>query len=136
RGAGLRAGADSGARRADGRARAPWGDERGPPEPTLSSILDDPSLTADRASAFVNLYALWGLDARSVNADRGCELGRAAGLRCLTRTGTWTVLRRLNLPAILELTTPDGRKHHVVLAGLHGGRAPGQIRPRRRQFPR
>src|SRR5215471_12587951 len=108
---------------AEAPAAAPLVDERRAPEPTLSVILDDPSLTADRASAFVNLYALWGLDARGVNADRGCELGRAAGLRCLTRTGTWTVLRRLNLPAILELTTPDGRKHHVVLTALDGDRA-------------
>ena len=114
---------------------APIADERRAPEPTLGAILDDPSLTADRASAFVNLYALWGLDASRVNADRGCELGRAAGLRCLTRTGTWTVLRRLNLPAILELATPDGRKHHLVLASLEGGRATIEIGPRRVTLP-
>ncbi len=112
-------------------APAPVVDEHRPPEPTLAAILDDPSQTADRASAFVNLYALWGLDARGVNADRGCEIGRAAGLRCLTRVGTWTVLRRLNMPAILELTTPDGKKHSVVLASLDGDRATLQIGARR-----
>ena len=120
---------------AEAPAAAPLVDERRAPEPTLSAILDDPALTADRASAFVNLYALWGLDASSVSADRGCELGRAAGLRCLARTGTWTVLRRLNLPAILELTTPDGRKHHVVLASLDGARATVEIGPRRVTLP-
>jgi general secretion pathway protein A len=113
-------------------------EERRPAEPTLAAILDDPGVTADRASAFVNLYALWGLDARGANldtrgasADRGCEVGRAAGLRCLARTGTWTVLRRLNLPAILELATSDGRKHHVVLASLDGERATLEIGSRR-----
>jgi general secretion pathway protein A len=116
-------------------AAPPMVDERRAPGPTLGAILDDPSLAADRASAFVNLYALWGLDARSVNADRGCELGRAAGLRCLARTGTWTVLRRLNLPAILELATPDGRKHHVVLASLDGDRATLEIGARRVTLP-
>ncbi len=117
-------------------------EERRPVEPTLTAILDDPGLNADRASAFVNLYALWGLDARdakleskNATADRGCELGRAAGLRCLARTGTWTVLRRLNLPAILELATPDGRKHHVVLASLDGERATLQIGSRRATLP-
>ena len=114
---------------------APMVDERQAPEPTLAAILEEPSLTADRASAFVNLYALWGLDARSVNADRGCDLGRAAGLRCLTRTGTWTVLRRLNLPAILELATPDGKKHHVVLVSLAGDRATLEIGSRRATLP-
>jgi len=108
----------------------------------LAAILDDPGLNADRASAFVNLYALWGLDARdakletkNATADRGCELGRAAGLRCLARTGTWTVLRRLNLPAILELATPDGRKHHAVLESLDGERATLQIGSRRASLP-
>jgi general secretion pathway protein A len=110
-------------------------DERKPADPTLSTILSDSSLTADRATAFVNLYALWGLDAKGVNADRGCELGRAAGLRCLYRTGTWTVLRRLNLPAILELTAPEGRKYHVVLAALDGDRATLEIGERRVTLP-
>jgi len=97
------------------------------PAPTLATILGDPAVTADKTSAFVNLYALWHLDARSGAAVPGCEAGRAAGLRCLARTGTWTVLRRLDLPAILELATPDGRKHHVVLTGLDGERATLQI---------
>jgi general secretion pathway protein A len=123
-------------------AAAATAEERRVAEPTLESILDDPEVNADRASAFVNLYAVWGFDARSAkldtksaNADRGCELGRAAGLRCLTRTGTWTVLRRLNLPAILELATPDGRKHHVVLAGLDGERVTLEIGSRRVTLP-
>ena len=117
--------------------------ERRPAEPTLAAIFDDPAITADRASAFVNLYALWGLDARGAKleagkdagAERGCEIGRAAGLRCLARTGTWTVLRRLNLPAILDLTTQDGRKHHVVLASLDGERATVEIGSRRVTLP-
>jgi len=97
------------------------------PALTLATILGDPAVTADRTSAFVNIYALWHLDARSGAAVPGCEAGRAAGLRCLARTGTWTVLRRFDLPAILELATPDGKKHHVVLTGLDGEQATLQI---------
>jgi general secretion pathway protein A len=93
------------------------------PEPTLATILGDPSLTADRAGAVKNLYALWDVDVRPGSADPACDTGRAAGLRCLSRTGTWTVLRRLNLPAVLDLTTPDGKKHHVVLTALDGEQA-------------
>ena len=93
------------------------------PEPTLATILGDPSLQADRAGAVKNLYALWDVDVREGSADPGCDTGRAAGLRCLARAGTWTVLRRLDLPAILELGTPDGKKHHVVLTALDGERA-------------
>src|SRR5262245_4307120 len=93
---------------------------RSSPEPTLATILGDPSLAGDQGGAVKNLYALWDVDLRQGSADPGCVTGRAAGLRCYSRTGTWTVLRRLNLPAILELNTPDGRKHHVVLTALDG----------------
>src|SRR5262249_10261375 len=55
-------------------------EERKLAEPTLATILSDPSVVADRVSAFVNLYALWGLDAKGVNAEGGCDLGRVAGL--------------------------------------------------------
>jgi general secretion pathway protein A len=97
------------------------------PKPTLALILGDPSITADRASAFANLYGLWQLDAPAPPADAGCEFGRKAGVRCLSRTGTWTVLRRLNLPAVLELATPDGARHYVVISELDGDRATLQI---------
>ena len=104
-------------------------------EPTLARILGDRSIAADRASAFANLYGLWQLDVPAVAADPGCEFGRKAGLRCLARIGTWTVLRRLNLPAILELTTPDGAKHYVVVSGLDRDRATLQIGERRVTLP-
>jgi general secretion pathway protein A len=104
-------------------------------EPTLATILGDPSLTADRAGAVKNLYALWDVDVREGSADPACDTGRAAGLRCLSRTGTWTVLRRLDLPAILELSTPDGQKHHVVLTALDGERATLRIDDLRATMP-
>jgi len=104
------------------------------PEPTLALLLGDPSITADRASAFANLYGLWQLDAPRP-ADPGCEFGRKAGLRCLARTGTWNVLRRLNLPAVLELATPEGAKHYVVVSELDGDRATLQVGERKVVLP-
>src|SRR6185295_17436134 len=53
--------------------------ERRPVEPTLAAILDDPAITADRASAFVNLYALWGLDARSAKLEAGKDTSAERG---------------------------------------------------------
>lgn len=105
------------------------------PEPTLAEILEDPSAIADKTSAFARLYALWRLEARSDAAELGCEHGREAGLRCLLRTGTWTVLRRLNLPAILPLVTPKGETRYVVLSGLDGERATLQLGERRVVVP-
>jgi general secretion pathway protein A len=106
-----------------------------PRAPTLAEVLADPSSVTDKATAFVKLYALWHLDADSRATDLGCEYGYRAGLRCLLRAGTWTVLRRFDLPAILALVTPGGQKHHVVLAGLDDERATLQIGDRRVTFP-
>jgi len=106
------------------------------PEPTLELVLEDPTAATDRTSAFANLYRLWQFDAPVALPDAGCEFGRKAGLRCLSRTGTWTVLRRLNLPAVLELATPDGAKHYVVVSELDGDRATLQIGERRMTLPK
>jgi general secretion pathway protein A len=105
-----------------------------PTAPALAEVLADPSAITDRTTAFVKLYALWHLDADPKAPDLGCEYGYQAGLRCLLRTGTWTVLRRFDLPAILALVTPGGQKRYVVLTGLDDGRATLQIGERRLTF--
>lgn len=84
----------------------------------LSEILSDPSLPSDKKSAFINLYSRWGLDYRAVTGGLGCEDGYEAGLQCLFKTGTWNKLRRFNLPAIIELVTPTGAKHHATVTAL------------------
>ena len=89
----------------------------------------------DKTTAFLKLYARWHLDANANATDLGCEYGHQAGLRCLRRMGTWAVLRRFNLPAILVLVTPGGDTHHVVLTGLGGEQATLQIGERQVTLP-
>jgi general secretion pathway protein A len=104
-------------------------------EPTLVETLRDPAVTIDRASAFVKLYALWDLEVPASASDLDCEYGRENGLRCLLRTGTWSVLRRLDVPAILPLVTPEGERRYVVLISLDGERATLQLGERRIVVP-
>ncbi len=98
-----------------------------PAEPTLAEILTTPSVNTDKTTAFANLYALWHLDVRPNVTNLGCEYGHQAGLRCVLRAGTWTVLRRFSLPAILPLRTRGGEEQYVVLTDLDGERATLQI---------
>src|SRR5207247_8046523 len=72
---------------------------------TLAALLSDPSLRADRKSAFRSLFARWGVELDGSTTSLGCERGRPQGLRCLSRTGTCAKLRRIDLPAIIELST-------------------------------
>jgi general secretion pathway protein A len=85
----------------------------------LRAILRDARLPRDRASAFASLYALWRVDYRRGEDGRmACEAGRPAGLRCLFKRGTWTVLKRFDLPAILELTGPAGDRSYATVTTL------------------
>ena len=86
------------------------------PKPTLAALLD--TRTRDRDAAFTKLVAVWGEEYATRPGETGCDVARRAGLRCLMKTGTWKVLRRLDLPAMLTLATPDGEQHYVTMTAL------------------
>ncbi|VUZ85266.1 Putative general secretion pathway protein A [Candidatus Methylomirabilis lanthanidiphila] len=102
---------------------------------TLSALLSDPSLRADRKSAFAGLYATWRLDVDGSMDNLGCERGRSEGLQCLFKTGTWGKLRRLNLPAIIELSTPAGDRRYATVVALDEQNATLDFGGRRHVFP-
>jgi general secretion pathway protein A len=84
------------------------------PAPRLRDVLADPGTTADKASAFRALYARWGIEARPGAGTPGCADARAHGLQCLARSGTWwSKLRRLDVPAILELRSAGGEARYA-----------------------
>jgi general secretion pathway protein A len=88
------------------------------PRATLADLLADPSVQSDRRVAFVSLFARWGVEYPPGARGLACEHARENGLECLARNGNWTKLRRFNLPAILELTTPAGSRQYVTLTAL------------------
>jgi general secretion pathway protein A len=95
--------------------------DSGPPA-SLATVLADPAVSGDRDAAFAALYAQWGLDL-GAGGDSGCDRARRDGLGCLVRTGTWTKLRRVNLPAVIELATPQGDRRHALVTALGADRA-------------
>ncbi len=73
-------------------------------------------LDHDPAAAWTALFALWG---KNRDDDRPpCAQAVILGLRCLEGAGNWTLLRRYDRPALLRLTTPDGRSRIVLLKEL------------------
>jgi len=107
-----------------------------PPATRLADLLGDRSLPSDRASALAALYARWHPgETPGSTVGSGCESGRLAGLDCRTRTGTWTKLRRLNLPAVIELMGSDGERHYATLTGLDQDRATLEIGGKPFTFP-
>jgi general secretion pathway protein A len=86
-----------------------------PPAPRLAEILRDPALAATRGDALVTLLALWGVKAAGL---QDCGSPPREGLECLADVGTWRKLRRLDMPAVLELVGPDGERRYAVLTTL------------------
>jgi general secretion pathway protein A len=107
-----------------------------PPATRLADLLGDRSLPSDRASALASLYARWYPgETPGSTVGSGCESGRLAGLDCRARTGTWTKLRRLNLPAVIQLMGSDGEPHYAALTGLDRDRAMLEIGGKPFTFP-
>jgi len=106
-----------------------------PTSAILSALLSDPSLRADRKSAFASLYASWRLDVDSSMDNLGCERGRSEGLQCLSKTGSWGKLRRFNLPAIIELSTQAGDRRYATVVALGEQNATLDFGGRRYVFP-
>jgi general secretion pathway protein A len=92
-----------------------------PPEPSerapsLPDVLARMPVRPDERAAFVHLLARWGVSARPEDAA-DCELARRNGLVCSRGVGTWRKLRRLNVPAIIDLVPgPDRRAFATVIA--------------------
>ena len=101
----------------------------------LVELLSDPLLRADKKSAFASLYASWRLDFDRSKHNLGCEHGRSEGLQCLFKTGTWAKLRRFNLPAIIELSTPTGDRRYATVVALDEQNATLDFGGRRHTFP-
>ncbi|HEY2991678.1 MAG TPA: AAA family ATPase [Methylomirabilota bacterium] len=89
-----------------------------PTRPRLGDVLGAAPGDTDETAAFQALYARWRVDYRGKSGDVACDRAREVGLRCLFRIGTWSVVRHLDLPAILALDAPGGDKRHVVLTSL------------------
>ena len=106
----------------------------GPAVP-LGQLLDDPKARADKRSAFATLYSRWRLDFDAGKSALGCERGRAEGLACLFKSGTWAKLRRYNLPAIVELTSPKGDRRYATVVALGDETATLDFGGRRYAYP-
>lgn len=103
--------------------------------PGLAQLLADPKIPTDTDTAFTALFSLWSLDYAQFSGTLGCERAQQAGLRCLFDSGTWSNLRLLNRPAIIELVDGAGVRHHVLVVQMTGDKAVLHLGGQRHEFP-
>jgi len=96
-----------------------------PPEPaarTLSELLQNPSFVTDPDAAFAAVAARWGKTYERQKLEAPCDALRRIGLECLARRGTWKLVRRFDLPAVLEVNLP-GTHHFLAVTAADDRRA-------------
>lgn len=101
----------------------------------LSELLGDPAIRTDKVAAFRSLYTRWELDFDPSRQRLACDRARSAGMQCLFKTGSWTQLRRLDVPAIIELNGPTGEKRYVTVVELGEQTATLDVGGQRHTFP-
>jgi general secretion pathway protein A len=84
----------------------------------LDELLRAPGVSAGRRDALAVLFAQWGQGADGSRAD--CWVPGPGGLECVASAGTWRKLRRLDLPAAIELAGPDGARRYAAVTALSG----------------
>jgi general secretion pathway protein A len=103
--------------------------------PHLLELLMSSSANATTAAGFNTIYAIWGVNISLGPSDLGCRAGQEQGFECLFQSGNWARLRRFDLPAILEMALPDGRRKHAALVWLGENSARLVIGSRDYEFP-
>ena len=97
------------------------------PEETESTASLDEQLDMAREltradAAITTLFGIWNIDLSAATLP-ACEHAQALGFSCLSDRSSWSGLRRLNRPAVLELVDQAGDAHYVVLSAIQNDHA-------------
>jgi general secretion pathway protein A len=94
------------------------------PRPRLAGLLDGSTVPWDEHAAFATLFRGWGVQYQRPRRGSACDVvNQPRGFECLLLTGTWDRLRRLDMPAVLDLVMPDGKRWRVALVAVRENEA-------------
>ena len=103
---------------------APALDDSPPPDQAQPPRIADvrrPDMPAFRTQrlAFQEVFSRWGADLSSwAPGVIPCNFAPAAGLQCLSRTGSWSDIRGLNLPVVLELWDQGSSPYYGAVTAI------------------
>ncbi|MBI1736339.1 MAG: AAA family ATPase [Candidatus Rokubacteria bacterium] len=105
-----------------------------PPEPSLAALLDDPAVASDADTAYAAVAARWGATYERRAGESPCDAVRRSGLQCIARRGTWNVVRRFDVPAVLELGSPSAARRYVAVTSIDDRHATVDLGARRERL--
>ncbi len=90
------------------------------PESKLQTLMRRPDLAGDLESGMAVLFAMWNVKPETSGGIGGCAGAENLGLKCYRRYGTWSTLRNINRPTLINLKNTEGRWVHGVVIALNG----------------
>jgi general secretion pathway protein A len=106
-----------------------------PARPGLADLLGGAVSPRDEDESFARLFAAWGVEDWEPRGGSACDAAPPVGLECLRLSGNWSRLRRLDLPAVLEVILPDTTPRRVTLVSVRGEEATLDLGGREVSFP-
>jgi len=103
-------------------AEPPAADDAMPPA-TGPVNLTRPDMTAfqSQRSAYQAAFDRWGADTSSwTESTIPCNFAPTVGLQCLSRSGSWSNIRRLDLPVVLELWDQGSAPYYGAITAASG----------------
>ena len=89
-----------------------------PVKPDTLTWPDAQQKELSKVMAFQALFKQWGVPYVPGKDSTACEYARGHGLQCLPATGNLGSLRRINMPAVLELFDNQGQTYYATLISL------------------
>ena len=88
-----------------------------PPEQTTTfdTVVKSSIDQATTSLAFDKLFDLWGRDYSAYSGSTACTKATNAGMRCIFGEGDMDVLLQYNRPAVVELSSAEGKLFYAVL---------------------
>jgi general secretion pathway protein A len=108
------------------------------PELKRADTLDWPEGDAkanSEALANAALFKRWGASFDPAAAAPACRQAEDQGLRCMSERGSMDDLKRLDVPAVLQLSEPHGGVIYALLTGLDGETAALELGSAARKVP-
>jgi general secretion pathway protein A len=105
-----------------------------PQQPSLDSVLQESVSLTNISTAMATLLSIWNVEYDRSSAPT-CTRAEAAGLSCLSKRGSWNVLRQLDKPVVLTLTDSGGQIHSPVVVAINDGTADLIIGEQRLTYP-
>jgi general secretion pathway protein A len=102
--------------------------------PSLKTLLAD-AATTDADTAYAAIAARWGRAYERRPGQSPCDTVRRSGLECLARRGTWNLVQRFDLPAVLEIVSPSGARHFLPVVAADATTATLRVGTRSESVP-